>query len=263
MSFEFLWFNRGFHAYWPLAALSVALASASAPGAAPPKTPSEAPRPAPRYEYRALHDPDGTGKFYMGREIAQVMGHEGAAWLDRPEREREEQPARLLDALKIQPGSAVADVGAGSGYFTFRLAERVGPKGTVYAVDLQTEMLALLRERARVRGFKNVRPVQGTITDPKLPPASVDLVLLVDVYHEFSHPAEMAAAMVRALKPGGRLVLVEYRAEDPRVPIKRVHKMSEAQIRRELSVPPLKLKWETTLGLLPRQHVVVFRKAAR
>ena len=233
----------------PLLLAGAALSAGAAP----------APAPAPRYTYRADHDPDGTGKFYMGREIAHVMGHEGAEWLDRPEREREERPAQLLDALKIAPGSVVADVGAGSGFFTFRLASRVGPKGRAIAVDIQPEMLELIRRRAKARGVANVRTVQGTITDPKLPPNSVDLILLVDVYHEFSHPWEMTRAMTRALTPGGRLVLVEYRAEDPNVPIKRVHKMSAAQVRREMAVHPA-LRCERTVGVLPRQHLLVFRK---
>jgi SAM-dependent methyltransferase len=216
------------------------------------------PQTQPQYEYRALHDPDGTGKFYMGREIAQVMGHLGADWLERPEREEEEQPEKLLTALKLQPGDVVADIGAGTGFFTFRMARRVGPKGLVYAVDIQREMLDIIGRRMRQGGFRNLRPVLGTITDPKLPPDSVDLMLLVDVYHEFSHPWEMTRAMVRALKPGGRLVLVEYRAEDPRVPIKPVHKMTEAQVRKEMAVHPL--RWEATLNTLPRQHIVIFRK---
>jgi SAM-dependent methyltransferase len=212
----------------------------------------------PRYEYRVDHDPDGTGKFYMGREIAQVMGHLGADWLERPEREEEEQPEKLLTALKLQPGDVVADIGAGSGFFTFRMAPRVGAKGLVYAVDIQREMLDIIGRRMRQGGVRNVRPVLGTITDPKLPPDSADLMLLVDVYHEFSHPWEMTRAMVRALKPGGRLVFVEYRAEDPRVPIKPVHKMTEAQVRKEMQAHPL--RWEATLNTLPRQHIVIFRK---
>jgi ubiquinone/menaquinone biosynthesis C-methylase UbiE len=213
-----------------------------------------------RYSYRAEHDPDGTGKFYMGREIAQVMGHEGAEWLDRPEREREEQPALLLNSLRLRKGDVIADVGAGSGFFTFRMAERVGPKGSVLAVDIQPEMLQLIKERAKARGLTNVKLVQGEITDPKLPPNSVDLILMVDVYHEFSHPWEMTTAMVRALKPGGRLVFVEYRLEDPRVPIKLVHKMSERQVIREMAPHPL--RWVQTIRALPRQHVIVFRKNA-
>jgi precorrin-6B methylase 2 len=243
-------------AIWALAVLA-ALVVAVAAGAAQ----RQAARDAPRYEYRLLHDPDGTGKFYMGREIAQVMGHLAAGWLDRPEREREEQPARLMEALKLRPGDVAADVGAGSGYFTFRLAERVGPRGQVLAVDIQPEMLEILRKRMQERGVTNVRLVQGTTTDPRLPAESVDLILMVDVYHEFSHPWEMTRAMVRSLKPGGRIVFVEYRLEDPTVPIKLVHKMSEAQVRREMSVHPL--TWVETIDVLPRQHIIVFRKHDR
>jgi ubiquinone/menaquinone biosynthesis C-methylase UbiE len=235
-----------------LLALAAFLCGAAA--AAPPAKPTAG----PRYEYRRFHDPNGTGKFYMGRAIAHVMGHEAAEWLDRPEREREEEPAKLLDALKLRSGDVAADVGAGSGFFTFRMAERVGPSGQVLAVDIQPEMLAIIRRRAEERGVKNVRLVQGTITDPRLPPNSVDLILMVDVYHEFSHPWEMTRAMVRSLKPGGRLVFVEYRLEDPTVPIKLVHKMSEEQVRREMSVHPL--KWVETIGVLPRQHIIVFQK---
>lgn len=212
----------------------------------------------PGYEYRRVHDPNGTGKFYMGREIAQVMGHEAAEWLDRPEREREEQPAKLMEALKFKPGDVVADVGAGSGFFTFRIAEQVAPSGKVLAVDIQPEMLDLIRERMKQRGIKNVEPVLGTIADPKLPPNAVDLILMVDVYHEFSHPWEMTRAMVRSLKPGGRLVFVEYRLEDPAVPIKLVHKMSEKQVRREMAPHPL--RWVQTVEVLPRQHILIFRK---
>jgi ubiquinone/menaquinone biosynthesis C-methylase UbiE len=221
---------------------------------------SDVPMPqiAQRYNYRTDHDPDGTGKFYMGREIAQVMGHEGADWLDRPEREREEQPTKLLDALKLKPGDVVADIGAGSGYLTFRMAPRVGPKGKVFAEDIQPEMLDIIRQRMKSRGVSNVRPVLGTITDPKLPPNSTDLILLVDVYHEFSHPWEMTQAMVKGLKPGGRIAFVEYRLEDPDVPIKLVHKMSEKQIRKEMAVQPL--RWVETLEVLPRQHIFIFQK---
>ncbi len=234
-----------------LLALAVPVVSCAQKKAAPPP---------PRYEFRAEHDPDGTGKFYMGREIAQVMGHEGAEWLDRPEREAEEQPTKLLDALAIRKGDVVADVGAGSGYFTFRLAQRVGPRGKVLAVDIQPEMLQLIQERAEQRGLKNVELVLGKIDDPKLPASGVDLILLVDVYHEFSHPWEMTRAMVRSLKPGGRLVLVEYRLEDPSVPIKLVHKMSQAQVRKEMAVNTL--RWVKTIGVLPRQHILIFQKPA-
>lgn len=212
----------------------------------------------PRYEYRRDHDPNGIGKFYMGREIARVMGHLAAGWLERPEREKEEQPGKLLEALDLERGEVVADVGAGSGYFTFRLAEAVGPEGQVLAVDIQPEMLALIRRRMRERQVTQVKPVLGTISDPRLPEGKVDLILLVDVYHEFSHPYEMTRAMVRALKPGGRLVLVEYRLEDPKVPIKLVHKMTEKQVKKEMAVHPL--RHVRTVGVLPWQHILIFEK---
>jgi precorrin-6B methylase 2 len=214
----------------------------------------------PRYETRKDHDPDGIGKFYMGREIAQVMGHLAAEWLERPEREQEERPSKLLEALQIHPGDVIADIGAGSGYLSFRLAKRTGPEGKVLAVEIQPEMLALIRQRMKATGVTNIELVQGTESDPKLPPNAVDLILMVDVYHEFSYPWEMTTAMVRALKPGGRLVFVEYRKEDPEVPIKLVHKMTERQVLKEMSAHPL--TWVKTLGVLPRQHIIVFKKNA-
>jgi ubiquinone/menaquinone biosynthesis C-methylase UbiE len=213
---------------------------------------------APRYERRAAHDPNGTGTYYQGREIAQVMGHEAAGWLDRPEREKEEQPARLIELLKFKSGEVVADVGAGSGYLTFRVAGQVGAAGKVLAVDVQPEMLAIIRKKMKDRGVTNVEPVLGTETDPKLPAAAVDSIVLVDVYHEFSRPYEMAAAMVKSLKPGGRLVFVEYRLEDETVPIKLVHKMSVAQVKKEMG--PFPLKHVKTYETLPWQHVIVFEK---
>ena len=201
---------------------------------------------------------DGTGKLYMGREIAQVMGHRGASWLERPERKGEEKPDRLIAALDLRPGQTVADLGAGTGYFSRRMARKVGQSGAVYAVDIQPQMLELLEEDMEARGLKNVRPLLGSETDPHLPSSSLDLVLMVDVYHEFSHPFEMLQALTRALKPGGRLVFVEYRAEDPEVPIKPLHKMTEEQVRREASVHPL--EWVETGEDLPRQHIIVFKK---
>ena len=210
------------------------------------------------YEHRREHDPNGIGKFYLGREIAHVMGHQAADWLERPERESEEKPDLLIEALKLKSGDVVADIGAGTGYYSWRMAKEVGEKGVVYAVDIQQEMLDLLAKRMAERKLTNVRGVLGTIKDPKLPARSVDLVLMVDVYHEFDHPFELMQAICQALKPGGRVVFVEFRAEDPKVPIKEVHKMSEAQVRKEMSAQPL--EWVETIATLPWQHVIVFRK---
>jgi SAM-dependent methyltransferase len=222
---------------------------------ADPPEPAKTP---PRYVTRAIHDPNGIGKFYMGREIALVMGHEGAEWLERPEREKEEEPAKLLAVLDLKPGQVVADIGAGSGYYTFRLARQVGADGKVLAVDIQKEMLDLIRQRMKKENRTNVEPILGTEKDPKLPEGGVDLILLVDVYHEFAYPYEMTEAMVKALKPGGRLAFVEFRLEDPNVPIKLVHKMSQRQVLREMAPHPL--KYVKTIGTLPWQHVIIFEK---
>jgi len=213
-----------------------------------------------RYEFRKDHDPDGIGKFYMGREIAHVMGHQAAEWLERPEREQEERSSKLWKMLKVKDAEVVADVGAGSGYHTFKLAELVGAKGKVYAVDIQEEMLDIIRGRMKAKKVTNVVPVKGTVSDPKLPESSIDMILMVDVYHEFSHPFEMTETMVRALKPGGRLIFVEFRLEDPKVPIKVVHRMSEKQVLKEMEPHPL--RYVQTLGDLPWQHVIVFEKKA-
>lgn len=221
------------------------------------KEPTQAKQPG-RYETRRHHDPDGIGKFYMGREIAQVMGHLGAGWLERPEREKEEAPKKLLKALKLKSGDYVADVGAGTGYYTFPMAEQVGKEGKVFAVDIQPEMLAYIRQKMRTLKVNNVVPVKGTITDPKLPKNSIDMILLVDVYHEFSHPYEMVEAMTASLKVGGRLIFVEYRAEDLSVPIKPLHKMTEKQVIKEMVPHPL--KHVETIGDLPWQHILVFEK---
>ncbi len=214
-----------------------------------------------RYEFRARHDRNGIGKFYLGREIAHVMGHQAADWLERPERDAEEHSEKLVEQLKLRRGDVVADIGCGTGYFCRRLAARVGPQGRVLGVDIQPEMLQLLTNQMAAAGISNVVPVLGTITDPGLKADSVDLALMVDVYHEFDHPFEMMQAITRALKPGGRVVFVEFRAEDPRVPIKEVHKMSEAQVKKEMGALPL--EWVETIGVLPRQHILVFRKPAK
>jgi len=227
----------------------------------PCRAQTNAPNGPTHYELRQQHDPDGIGKFFMGREIAYVMGHQAANWLERPERDQEERPDLLLPALKIKAGDAVADIGAGTGFYTRRLAKLVGEKGTVYAVEIQQEMLDLLTNKMAELKIHNVKPVLGTVTDPKLPQASVDLILMVDVYHEFDFPYEMTAAMCRALKPGGRMVFVEFRGEDPKVPIKAVHKMTVAQVRKEMSLQPL--QWQETIESLPWQHIIVFTEARK
>ncbi len=238
-----------------LLALFAACATAVEP---PPPAPSPAlPASAPGYELRPASR-DGIGKFFLGREIAHVMGHEGAAWLERPERVDEERPDLLHEMLRLGPGQVVADIGAGTGYHAWRMAARVGPTGRVYAVDIQPEMLTLLARNGQQRGLTNVIGVLGTLTDPKLPADALDLALMVDVYHEFDHPYEMLAAIVRALKPGGRVAFVEFRGEQVSVPIKPLHKMTEAQIRQEADLHPL--DWVETRRDLPWQHLVVFRK---
>ena len=214
--------------------------------------------PAPGRYAAVPASPDGIGKVYLGREIAKVMSFHGAEWLERPERVEEERPERLLSALDLTPGMTVADIGAGTGYYSWRIAQRVGMGGTVYAVDIQPEMIKLLEQQMSRRAAVNVKAVLGTLTDPRLPPAGVDLALMVDVYHELEYPYEMLTAIVRALKPGGRLVFVEFRAGDASVPIKALHTMSEAQVRREAAVHAL--AWVKTARELPWQHAVVFRK---
>jgi ubiquinone/menaquinone biosynthesis C-methylase UbiE len=193
----------------------------------------------------------------MGREIAEVMGHFGVGWLERPEREREERTDWLIDALALKPTDAVADIGAGSGYFTMRISPLV-PEGVVYATDIQQEMLDIVKERALEEGALNVMPVMGRIDHCGLEPSSVDIVLFVDAYHEFSHPREMMESIVTALKPGGRVYLVEYRLEDPFVLIKERHKMSEKQARLEMEA--VGLAFVENIGVLPQQHILVFRR---
>jgi ubiquinone/menaquinone biosynthesis C-methylase UbiE len=210
----------------------------------------------PRYEFRAVHDPDGIGKFYLGREIAQVMGHQGADWLERPEREAEEHTDEMIEQLHLQPGDVVADIGAGTGYLSRRLAKKVAPGGKVLAVDIQPEMLTLLTNKMAAIGITNVVPILGTVSEPRLPARSVDVVIMADVYHEFDFPYEMMTGICRALKPDGRVVFVEFRAEDRQVPIKPLHKMTETQVRKEMSALPL--RWVGTSEVLPWQHLITF-----
>ena len=200
---------------------------------------------------------DGTGKFYMGREISHVMGHLGAGWLERPERQHEERTDLLIDSLPLTASSIVADLGAGTGYFSLPVARRVS-EGRVIAVDIQPEMLAIIAERMDRENVRNIELVHGAEDDPGLPEGAVDLVFMVDAYHEFSHPNEVMRCIAASLRPGGRVVLIEYRGEDPRVPIKRLHKMTERQAIREMGAAGL--DWVETLDLLPQQHFMVFEK---
>ena len=200
---------------------------------------------------------DGIGKVYMGREISHVMGFQGASWLERASRDREERPDLVVANMDLAPDSVVADIGAGSGYFTFRIQPLV-PAGKVYAVDIQPEMLEMIRDRMSREGIENIVPHLGAVKSPRLPEESIDAALMVDVYHELAFPREMMTDLVAALAPGGRLYLIEYRAEDPTVPIKPLHKMSEAQARKEMEAAGL--AWVSTEGFLPRQHFMVFEK---
>ena len=201
---------------------------------------------------------DGIGKVYMGREISAVMGWQGASWLERQERDREERTDLLLAALMLQPGLVVADIGAGTGYLSRRMAPAVMPGGKVWAVDVQPEMISLLQAGVKRSGLTQIEAKLSAVDDVKLPASSLDLAVMVDVYHELAYPYEVMVSLLKALKPGGRLVFVEYKAEDPLVPIKQLHKMSEVQIKREAAV--FALEWERTVRTLPWQHVVVFRK---
>lgn len=209
------------------------------------------------YSFAEPGSTDGTGKFYMGREIAQVMGHRGVAWLERDSRKEEERTDLLLEALALEENDVVADLGAGSGYFTFKISELV-PQGRVLAVDIQPEMLDMIEARMSSENISNVSPILGDIDDPALPEDSIDLVLMVDAYHEFSHPREMMEAIVTSLTSEGRVVLVEYRAEDPAVMIKPKHKMTEAQAVKEMEAVGLVLA--ENKEVLPQQHLMFFVK---
>ena len=196
-----------------------------------------------------------------GRKIAPVMGVAGADWLERSEREKEEAPESALDQMGVQRGLTVADIGAGTGYFSIRLARRVGPTGRVYANDVQPEMLDRIRQKSEKLDLRNIETVLGSEADPKLPAGKMDLILMVDVYHEFSQPQRMLDAIRTALKPDGRLVQLEYRKEDPTIPIRPDHKMSIPEVKTEVEAEGFKL--EKVLDTLPRQHLFIFVKAAR
>ncbi len=200
----------------------------------------------------------------MGREIAHVMGFgpggQGADWLERSSREEEERLTLLVKSLQLTPGEVIADIGAGSGVISLRMSEQVLPDGKVMAVDVQDEMLERLKANCKKFGIKNIEPVKGTQYETGLKPASVDLAIMVDVYHEFEFPYEMMTDIAKSMKPGGRVVLVEYRKEDPTVPIKEVHKMSQDQAKKEVEQAEFGLKWTETIDVLPRQHILIFTK---
>jgi ubiquinone/menaquinone biosynthesis C-methylase UbiE len=230
----------------------------------PPASPSPAPvgeaskTPDDLYTHRPA-SADGIGKFFHGREIAKVMGHPAIGWLERTDREREEAPSRAIQALDLEPDAVIADIGAGSGYYSFRIAPLV-PRGKVIAVDIQPEMFEFLKQRANELQITNVLPHLGKTDDLRLPPASLNAALLVDSYHEFSHPAEMLKSLLDCLKPGGRVFLLEFLAEDPQVPIKPLHKMTETQARLEFETAGFKLV--SNRRHLPWQHFMVFERPA-
>lgn len=209
------------------------------------------------YQERSVHSPDGIGKFYMGREIAKVMGHEGAAWLERPSRMTSEAPQKAITALDIKPADIVADIGAGTGYFTFRISPLV-PEGKVLSVDVQPEMLELMNFVIDEENITNIETILGEVYNPNLPESTVDIALMVDAYHEFEYPREMMEGIVQALKPGGRVVLLEYRKENPLILIKGLHKMSEKQVKKEMQA--VGLVWQETKDILPQQHLMIFIK---
>ena len=200
---------------------------------------------------------DGIGKYYLGREIAQVMGHQGIPWLERDNREDEEAPSKAISLIELEDDQVIADIGAGSGYYSFRIAQRF-PESQVIAVDIQPEMLEFIKRRSRDIDVSNIEIQLGTIVSTKLPAETIDAALFVDAYHEFSHPYEMMHSIYSALKPGGLVYLLEYRAEDPRVPIKPLHKMTQAQAKKEMGF--VGFDWVETKNELPWQHFMIFAK---
>ena len=209
-------------------------------------------------EYTTIEpSPDGIGKVYLGREISKVMGHPAIGWLERDSRESEEQVSKAIQALDLDLDTVIADIGAGSGYYSYRIAPLVS-EGKVIAVDIQPEMLAFLRQRSAELGVTNVEPALGKVDDIGLAPESIDAALMVDAYHECSHPAEMLRSIRLALRPGGKVFLLEYRAEDPDVPIKPLHKMTQAQAINELEAAGL--IFVENIDVLPWQHLMIFEK---
>ena len=211
------------------------------------------------YREKRIHNPDGIGRYYMDREIAHYMGHQAMGWLDRASRVSEEKPDLTVENLNLKPDDVVADIGAGSGYFSSRIAKQV-PEGKVYAVDIQPEMLEAIATLKQKQQLDNIETVLGAENNPKLPLNSIDLAFMVDAYHEFAYPREMIEGIVEALKPGGRVVLLEYRKENPMIMIKPLHKMTQKQVKKELKA--VGLKWQATKQFLPEQHFLVFGKPA-
>ena len=213
------------------------------------------------YQAAATKQPAPGTHPITGRKIAGVMGMSGAAWLVRPERIAEENPDGALDAMNIRPGMTIADLSSGVGYMTLRMAKRVGPTGKIYGVDLQPGMLTELQKNAKSNGITNVESILGEPADPKLPAGQIDMILMVDVYHEISQPQLMLRKLRQALKADGRLVLLEYRAEDPSIPINPEHKMTVDQVRREIE--PEGFRLQTPIETLPRQHLLILTKTAQ
>jgi ubiquinone/menaquinone biosynthesis C-methylase UbiE len=242
----------------PAADTKAPVAAPTVPTTQPP--PAEKPKgdlPPPEPYTFATPSADGIGKIFMGREISKVMGHPGIGWLERTDREKEEAPSKAIALLELAPDTVIADIGAGSGYYTFRLAE-ILLQGRVVAVDIQQEMLDYLKEEAARRKITNVLPHLGAVDDIRMEAGTLDAVLMVDAYHEFSHPVEMLQSIRKALKPGGKVYLLEYRAEDPNVPIKALHKMSKDQAIKEFVA--LGFEFVEDKPELPWQHLLIFRK---
>jgi len=208
------------------------------------------------YNFRP-HSPDGTGKFYMGREIAFVMGAAGSEWLERTERQQEENTSLAIEKMKLTPNSVVADIGAGTGYYSFKLAAKV-TKGKVYAVDIQDEMISFLKNKKALLNDSVVEIIKGTEQSPRLPDTSIDLAMMVDVYHELSYPHEMLQAISKSLKKDGMLLLIEYRDEDPAIPVKALHKTTVLQLNKELNANGFLLHYQGEF--LPIQHFLLYKK---